>query len=65
MRQDREFGGDRAQLETGFGVEPDIATMGCTVTLPEPAAPSEPEDRRTVRVRLNSMSGNVRIERAA
>ena len=52
-------------LPTGIRVEPDISTMSGRVSLPDPASSSGNEDRRVVRVRLNSMSGNIRIDRAA
>ena len=57
-------GSIRLGLPTGIRVEPDISTMSGRVVLPEPATSPQPQDRRTVRVRLNSMSGNIRIERA-
>lgn len=54
----------RLGLPTGIRVEPDISTMSGKVALPTPASAPELEDRRTVRVRLSSMSGDIRIERA-
>ncbi len=57
-------GGIRFGLPAGIRVEPDIATMSGRTTLPKPiAASAVDEPRRTVRVRLRSVSGNVTIER--
>ncbi len=51
-------------LPAGIRVEPDIATMSGRTTLPKPAvAAPTVEPRRTVRVRLRSVSGDVTIER--
>lgn len=54
----------RLGLPTGIRVEPDISTMSGKVTLPTPASTPELEQRRTVRVRMSSMSGDIRLERA-
>jgi hypothetical protein len=50
-------------LPAGIRVEPDIATMSGRTTLPKSPAPPSPEPRRTVRVRLRSVSGDIAIER--
>jgi hypothetical protein len=51
-------------LPAGVRVEPDIATMSGRTTLPKPGAVSPTvEPRRTVRVRLRSVSGSITIER--
>ena len=53
-------------LPAGIRVEPDISTMSGKVSLP--SAASKPSDstaeRRSVRLRLRAVSGDVRIERA-
>ena len=56
----------RLGLPTGIRVEPDISTMSGKVTLPTATSTSEPEagTRRPVRIRLSSMSGDIRVERA-
>ena len=54
------------KLPNGIRVEPDIATLSGRTRLPQPAAvplPPDP-DRRTVRVLLKTVSGNITIERA-
>jgi hypothetical protein len=56
-------------LPSGIRVEPEITTLSGRTTLPEPA-PSTPApggasaSRRVVRLRLRSVSGDIRIERA-
>ena len=51
-------------LPAGIRVEPDIATMSGRTTMPKPvAAPPAVEPRRTVRVRLRSVSGSITVER--
>ncbi len=55
----------RLGLPAGIRVDPEIATMSGKVSLPKPA-PSliEPSaERRSVRVRLRSVSGDIRIDR--
>ena len=54
----------RLGLPTGIRVEPELSTMSGKVILPQPAAPSSTTDRRSVRVRLRSVSGDIRIDRA-
>ncbi len=51
-------------LPAGIRVEPDIATMSGRTIMPKPVAASPTvEPRRTVRVRLRSVSGDITIER--
>ena len=53
------------KLPTGIRVEPDISTLSGRTRLPHPAPPdTEIRDRRTVRVLLKTVSGNITIERA-
>jgi DUF4097 and DUF4098 domain-containing protein YvlB len=61
----RTVSGDvRLGLPTGVRVEPQISTMSGKVSLPSPAAASESNERRPVKVRLRTVSGDIRIERA-
>lgn len=54
----------RIGLPSGIRVEPEINTISGTVSLPKAAAPALPgTERRTVRVRLRSTSGDIRINR--
>jgi len=61
-------GNIRLGLPAGIRVEPEISTMSGTVSLPGAAAAAAAGDatepRRTVRVRLRSVSGDIRIDRA-
>lgn len=57
-------GNIRIGLPTGIRVEPDITTMSGRVTLPAPADTEQSIVRRVVRLRMKSMSGNIRIDRA-
>lgn len=50
-------------LPSGIRVEPDIATMSGRTSLPKSPAPPAPEPRRTVRLRLRSVSGDITIDR--
>lgn len=64
----RTLSGDiRLGLPSGIRVEPEISTLSGRVVLPQ-AAPAGSaatgSDRRPVRVRLRSVSGDIRIERA-
>ena len=53
-------------LPSGIRVEPEIATLSGRTVLPEPSgAPSSTTTRRVVRVRLRSVSGDIRIDRVA
>ena len=61
----RTVSGDiRLGLPPGIRVDPEISTMSGKVALPDPAPSSPAEQRRSVRVRLRSISGDIRIERA-
>ncbi len=61
----RSVSGDiRLGLPTGIRVEPEISTMSGKVRLPEPAVRSPGEARRPVRLRLRTVSGDIRVERA-
>jgi hypothetical protein len=61
----RTVSGDvRVGLPSGIRVEPEIRTMSGKVTLPDPAARQSGGERRPVRLRLRSVSGDIRIERA-
>lgn len=61
----RTMSGDiRLGLPTGIRVEPDLTTLSGKVRLPSPTAAPQPERRRSVRVRLRSVSGDIRIDRA-
>jgi DUF4097 and DUF4098 domain-containing protein YvlB len=60
----RSISGDvRVGLPTGIRVEAEIATLSGRATLPEPAPASDAGDRRTVRLHLKSVSGDIRVER--
>jgi len=51
-------------LPTGIRVEPDINTMSGRTKLPEPSStPPGDAPRRSVRLRLRTMSGNITIDR--
>lgn len=53
------------KLPTGIRVEPDISTLSGRTRLPHPAPPDpEIRERRTVRLLLKTVSGNITIERA-
>lgn len=54
----------RLGLPTGIRVEPDISTLSGSVTLPLAAPPSDDGPRRVVRVRLKTMSGDIRVDRS-
>ena len=60
-------GNIRLGLPAGIRVEPDISTMSGKVLLPSGASPVRPgsdqAERRSVRVRLRSLSGDIRIDR--
>lgn len=51
-------------LPGGIRVDPDISTLSGRTTLPRPAAgASAGEERRRVRLRIQTISGNIRIDR--
>jgi DUF4097 and DUF4098 domain-containing protein YvlB len=61
----RSMSGDMCiGLPSGIRVEPEISTLSGRVVLPAPAATSAAGERRAVRLRLKSVSGDIRIERA-
>ena len=51
-------------LPAGIRVEPEISTMSGKVNLPPPADAPAGSERRTVKVRLRTVSGDIKIERA-
>jgi hypothetical protein len=53
-------------LPSGIRVEPDISTLSGSTVMPTPATVQEPltADRRQVRLRIRTVSGDIRIERA-
>ena len=60
----RSISGDVCMgLPTGIRVEADISTVSGKASMPEPAAPTAGE-RRPVRVKLKTVSGDVRITRS-
>ncbi|HQZ33320.1 MAG TPA: DUF4097 family beta strand repeat-containing protein [Ilumatobacteraceae bacterium] len=60
----RTISGDvRMGLPSGIRVEADITTVSGKASMPEPAAPSVAE-RRPVRVKLKTVSGDIRIVRS-
>lgn len=62
----RSMSGDlRVGLPTGIRVAADLSTISGTARLPEPAgAGSTPDQRREVRLRLKTVSGDLRVERS-
>lgn len=62
----KSISGDvRVGLPSGIRVDPEISTLSGSTTLPQPSPPSDPSaPRRRVRLRINTVSGDVRIERA-
>jgi DUF4097 and DUF4098 domain-containing protein YvlB len=50
-------------LPAGIRVEPEIATLSGRTSLPQAAARASSEPRRIVRVRLRSISGDIRVDR--
>ena len=60
----RTISGDvRMGLPSGIRVEADISTVSGKASMPEPAAPSA-GDRRPVRLKLKTVSGDIRIVRS-
>jgi DUF4097 and DUF4098 domain-containing protein YvlB len=51
-------------LPSGIRVNPDISTLSGSTRLPDPAPADASIDRRAVRVRVRTVSGDIRIERA-
>ena len=51
-------------LPSGIRVDADINTLSGRTRLPDPAAGDPAAPRRPVRLRLRSVSGNIRVERA-
>lgn len=61
----RTVSGDiRLGLPAGIRVDPEISTMSGRLSLPEPSPSRSDEQRRSARVRLRSVSGDIRIDRA-
>jgi hypothetical protein len=61
----RTVSGDvRIGLPSGIRVEPEISTLSGKVSLPSPATSVATEERRPVKLRLRTVSGDIRIERA-
>jgi hypothetical protein len=61
----RTVSGDiRVGLPSGIRVEPELSTLSGRVSLPQPAPSAPDAPRRTVKLRLRSISGNLTIERA-
>lgn len=60
----RTVSGDvRVGLPSGIRVDPEISTMSGKVSLPDTAAAPTSGERRAVKVRLRTVSGDIRIER--
>ncbi len=64
----RSVSGDvRVGLPSGIRVQPEISTLSGKVSLPEPASDTTTTttgERRTVKIRLRTVSGDIRLERA-
>jgi DUF4097 and DUF4098 domain-containing protein YvlB len=50
-------------LPSGIRVEPEISTLSGSTRLPSGSAPVDAGPRRTVRLRIRTVSGDIRIER--
>lgn len=60
----RSISGDvRVGLPSGIRVEAEISTLSGRASLPEAAASSPSGERRHVRLRLKTVSGDIRVER--
>ncbi|MCU1393309.1 MAG: uncharacterized protein JWM34_1737 [Ilumatobacteraceae bacterium] len=57
-------GNIRVGLPSGIRVEPEISTMSGKVRLPDGSPAAVTGERRPVRLRLRSVSGDIRVERA-
>jgi len=51
-------------LPSGIRVNPDISTLSGSTRLPDPAPSDASTERRAVRLRVRTVSGDIRIERA-
>jgi hypothetical protein len=66
----RSLSGDlRIGLPSGIRVDPEISTLSGRVVLPKPAGAARGDsagagERRSVRLRLRTVSGDIRVERA-
>jgi DUF4097 and DUF4098 domain-containing protein YvlB len=60
----RSVSGDiKLGLPAGIRVEPEISTVSGSTSLPKPTHDAVPEPRRRVRLRLRTVSGDIRLER--
>jgi DUF4097 and DUF4098 domain-containing protein YvlB len=61
----RSLSGDvRIGLPSGIRVDPEISTLSGRVVLPKPSGPDGAAgERRPVRLRLKTVSGDIRVER--
>jgi DUF4097 and DUF4098 domain-containing protein YvlB len=60
----RSISGDvRVGLPSGIRVEADISTLSGRAILPDPAPATDHTERRSVRVQLKTVSGDIRVER--
>ena len=60
----RSISGDvSVGLPTGIRVEADISTLSGRAVLPDPSTASVAGDRRSVRLQLKTVSGDIRVER--
>ena len=62
----RSISGDvSVGLPTGIRVEADISTLSGRAVLPDPASAAAAGERRSVRLQLKTVSGDIRVERRA
>jgi hypothetical protein len=60
----RSISGDvRVGLPSGIRVEAEISTLSGRASVPQPASASDTRDRRPVRLKLRTVSGDIRVER--
>jgi DUF4097 and DUF4098 domain-containing protein YvlB len=60
----RSISGDlRVGLPAGIRVDAEISTLSGRATLPDPALAADHADRRSVRLHLKTVSGDIRVER--